>query len=199
MIVPGVGMNLPPAGSSALMRTSMAWPSRRTSSWVKVERLARRDAQLPLDEVEAGDQLGDRVLDLESGVHLQEEELAVLVEELDGARVHVAAGLGDLDRRFAHGATHVVGEVRRRGLLDEFLVTALGRAVALAEPERGAVGVGEDLHLDVTGPGQVALDVALGSSEVTLGFALRALQAPPPPRRRRSRPSCRVRRRRRRP
>jgi hypothetical protein len=29
------------------------------------------------------------------------------------------------------------------------LVAALGRAVALAEPQRAPVGVGEDLHLDV--------------------------------------------------
>ena len=57
----------------------------------EVERLAGGDAQLPLDEVESGHELGDRVLDLEAGVHLQEEELAVLVEELDGAGVHVAA------------------------------------------------------------------------------------------------------------
>ena len=39
------------------------------------QRLARGDPDLPLDEVQAGDLLGDRVLDLQAGVHLQEEEL----------------------------------------------------------------------------------------------------------------------------
>ena len=36
VIRPGEGRNLPPAGSSALMRTSMAWPRRdaSTSAWV---------------------------------------------------------------------------------------------------------------------------------------------------------------------
>ena len=38
--------------------------------------LAAGDADLPLDEVDAGDHLGDRVLDLQPGVHLEEEELA---------------------------------------------------------------------------------------------------------------------------
>ena len=38
--------------------------------------LAGGDAQLPLDEVEAGDELGDRVLDLQARVHLHEVELA---------------------------------------------------------------------------------------------------------------------------
>ncbi len=33
-MVPGEGVNAPPAGFSALMRTSMAWPLRCTSSWV---------------------------------------------------------------------------------------------------------------------------------------------------------------------
>ena len=37
--------------------------------------LPRRNADLPLDEVPAGDHLGDRVLDLQAGVHLHEEEL----------------------------------------------------------------------------------------------------------------------------
>ena len=40
-----------------------------------VQPLPRRDADLPLDKVPAGDHLGDRVLDLQSGVHLHEEEL----------------------------------------------------------------------------------------------------------------------------
>jgi hypothetical protein len=79
------------------------------------------------------------VLDLEAGVHLEEVELAVLVEELDGAGVVVAARLGDLDRGLAHGLADLVGEVRGRGLLDQLLVAALGRAVALADPHAVAV------------------------------------------------------------
>ena len=38
------------------------------------ERLALGDQQLQLDQVQPGDGLGDRVLDLEAGVHLEEEE-----------------------------------------------------------------------------------------------------------------------------
>ena len=68
------------------------------------ERLAGRDAQLLLDQVEAGDELGDRVLDLQPGVHLDEEELVgggVGDEELDGARALVVDAAGDLARRLA--------------------------------------------------------------------------------------------------
>ena len=42
----------------------------------KRQRLALRDADLPAHQVEAGHQLGDRVLDLEPGVHLEEVEVA---------------------------------------------------------------------------------------------------------------------------
>ena len=47
----------------------------------------------------------------------------------------------------------------------------LRRAVALAEPERVAVLVGQHLHLDVPGPGEVALEVDLGPAEVGLRLA----------------------------
>ena len=135
------------------------------------------DAQLPLDEVESGDQLGDGVLDLQSGVHLEEEELAVLVEELDRAGVDVAAGLARPCTAASPMARRTSsGKFGGRRLLDELLVATLGRAVALAEPQGVAVGVREDLHLDVARPGEVALDVTLRSSEVALRLALGALE-----------------------
>ena len=40
------------------------------------QRLARRDTDALLDQIGAGDHLGDAVLDLNAGVHLNEIELA---------------------------------------------------------------------------------------------------------------------------
>ena len=37
--------------------------------------LARGDAELPLDEIEPRHRLGDRMLDLQAGVHLEEIEV----------------------------------------------------------------------------------------------------------------------------
>ncbi len=154
----------------------MAWPRRSTSSWVNDSGLARCDPDLLADQVDARDQLGHRVLDLQAGVHLQEPELAVLIEELDRAGVDVAARPRHLHSRFAHGLAQLGWEVRCRALLDELLVTALGGAVALAHPDTAAVRVGDDLHLDVARPGEVALDVALGASEALQGLGLGRLQ-----------------------
>ena len=73
--------------------------------------LACRDAHLLFDQVDAGDHFGDRVFDLQAGVHLHEEELVGPVrgdDELDGARtgvVHAARGVagGRADARPGRG------------------------------------------------------------------------------------------------
>jgi hypothetical protein len=81
--------------------------------------------------------IGHRVLDLHAGVHLDEVELAVLVEELEGP----GAAVADLAARFgATLADALAGrgvDARCRCLLDHLLVATLHRAV------------GEHLELDV--------------------------------------------------
>ncbi len=62
------------------------------------ELAAGGDADLLEDQIDVGDHLGHRMLDLDARVHLDEIELAVLVEELDGADaeiVDLAHRLGD--------------------------------------------------------------------------------------------------------
>ncbi|CAB4948008.1 unannotated protein [freshwater metagenome] len=132
---------------------------------------ARCDPDLFGHEVDARHHFGDRVLDLKAGVHLKEEEFAVLIEELHSAGVVIPAGFCDLDSGIAHGLANLCGERRCRALFDELLVTALGRAVALSNPHTVAVGVADDLHFDVTWPGEVALDVALVAAETLERFA----------------------------
>ena len=123
------------------------------------QRLAGRDPHLRLDEVDVGDLLGDRVLDLDPRVHLDEDVAAVRVEqELDGARVAVADLAGEPHRVGAHPVAQLRREVRRRRDLDHLLVPALHRAVALEEVDHVALGVGEDLHLDVPRVGDRLLD-----------------------------------------
>jgi hypothetical protein len=66
------------------------------------QRLARRDAQLQLHQVEAGDEFGDGMFHLQARVHLHEEELVRTVrgdDELHGAGAHVP----DAARRLACG------------------------------------------------------------------------------------------------
>ena len=114
------------------------------------QRLAGRDPDLRLHQVDVGDLLGHGVLDLDAGVHLDEDVVPVRVEqELHGARVAVADLLREADRVGAHPVAQLGRQVRGRGDLDDLLVPPLHRAVALEQVDHVALAVGEDLHLDV--------------------------------------------------
>ena len=121
------------------------------------EFLAGGDADLPFDEVDAGDHLGDGVFDLQAGVHLHKEELVRGVvgdEEFHGAGAGVVDAAGGVAGGLAETGPdgRAVGQgfqQRGRGFLDDLLVPALQRALALAEVDDVAVVVREDLDLDV--------------------------------------------------
>jgi hypothetical protein len=140
----------------------------------QVERLTGRHPQLLADQVDAGHGLGDRVLDLEAGVDLEEPELGRLVvdEELDGAGRLVAHRPAEPQRGVAHRRPQVVGHEGRRGLLDDLLVAPLDGALPLPQVDQATVGITEDLDLDVAGTGHVALEedpvVAEGARRLAL-------------------------------
>ena len=130
------------------------------------EPLAGGDADLLLDQIDPGAHLGDAVLDLEPGVHLEEPQLAVGAgHELDRAGAHVADAADDAQGRreqlLPAGLAGGAGEEGRgRGrLFDDLLVAALHAALALAERHVAAPAVAEHLHLDVLGGADVALQV----------------------------------------
>ena len=182
------------------MRASMAWPRAWIADCGERQGLARGDAQLPFDEVESGDRLGDGMLDLQARVHFHEIEGAVRADdELDRARIHVTDRLRRAHRGICHrGAGRRVDEGRGR-LLDDLLVAALHRALAFEEMDAMAVRVAEDLDLDVARPLEEALEHQPAVAERALGLAARAadrLVERPPARARRA---CPCRRRRRRP
>src|SRR6185312_299950 len=140
------------------------------------ERLAGGDEDLLADDVDAADHLGHAVLDLDPGVHLEEEVLVADLHALDRAGAAVADGGGGVDRDLADPLAHLLVHVRSGGLLDHLLVTALDRAVALAKVDHVAVRVGQDLDLDVTRVLEVALDVDAVVGEELLAFAGGALE-----------------------
>ena len=187
-------------GSSALMRHSIACPRSTTSSWrtdsgsPRAIRTCSRTRSTPVDE------LGDRVLDLDARVHLHEEVVAVRREQpLDRPRRAVAGRARRVDGDLPDPLAQLGRDRGRRRLLDELLVAALDRAVALAEMDHVAVRVGEHLHLDVPrDPRGTARRTPTRRRSTT---ALRAAptRRPARPRRPSRRSSSPCRRRRRRP
>ena len=113
------------------------------------------------------------MLDLDAGVHLDEVELAVLVQEFDGADAEIF----ELAHRLRHGLADRVargGVERRRGaFLPDLLVAALQRAVALAEMDGAALAVAEHLNLDVARAFQIFLEIDCVVAERGLGLGAR--------------------------
>ena len=133
---------------------------------------AGRDLDLLIDDVNSGDHFSDRVLDLHARVHLDEEELSVLIEELDRPGADVAQfghGLGD-DPADALALFGVQG--RGGTFLPHLLMATLNGAVALAEVNGVALGVAEHLNFDVARLGEIFLEIDGVVAEGGLGLDL---------------------------
>ena len=146
------------------------------------QRFPRRDPDLPLHQVLPGDQFGHRMLHLQAGIHLHEVEtvraqpLRHVGNELDGAGTVIVDGTGGSHRRLPHGLAHVRRHVRGGRFLDHLLVAALDGAVTLEQMHRIAVGVAEDLHLDMARFHQILLDQHTRVAEGVLALPHRAFQ-----------------------
>ena len=118
---------------------------------IEGERLPRCDPELPLHEVDARDELGDGMLDLDPRIHFQEMEFPGIPEELDRPGPYIADGTSRLNRGITDGSPLVLGEERRRRFLQELLMASLYRALPLSEMDDPSRRITEDLDFDVTG------------------------------------------------
>src|SRR5205085_1934337 len=109
------------------------------------ELFAGRYQELLADEIGTGHELGHRMLDLDARVHLDEVEAAVLEEELERAGAAIADAKARLDAYLADLGALLRRDAGRRRFLDDLLVAALHRAVALAEMDRVPLAVGKHL------------------------------------------------------
>ena len=145
------------------------------------QRLAAGHAQLPLDQVGAGDGFGDRMLDLQAGVHLHEVEAhllgrfiaaGLLDDEFHCAGADVVDSAGGGDGGFAHLAAQFGRHAGRGGFFEHLLVATLHRTVALEQVHDVAVAVAKDLDLDVARAQHVLFDQYGIVAEAVDGFTL---------------------------
>src|SRR6185312_2559223 len=132
------------------------------------QRLPCRHAQLPLDEVEPGDRLSDGVLHLKPCVHLEEVEIAAVVEKLHGTGALITDVARHEHRRSVQRLAHRLRQVGRRRLLDQLLMPALHGAIAVPEMHAVTMPVGEHLYLDVARLWQITLDEQCSVAEGAL-------------------------------
>src|ERR1700722_19143784 len=145
-----------------VLRVNAAFNSRAKESHIILhdrERGAGRDLDLLIDDVNSGDHFGDRMLDLDPSIHLNEEEPPILVQELDRSSADVA----QLSHCPGDNSADALAlfRVQSRGgtLLPHFLVATLKGAVALAKVNGVSLRVAEHLNFDVTWFGKVFLQI----------------------------------------
>ena len=135
-------------------------------------RFSCRNPELLTNEVNARHQFGDRMFDLNAGVHLEEMEGAVILhEEFDRPCPDVIHRLCGGDGSLSHALTLFVVDDRARRLFEHLLMAALDAALSLAQVNGGAVCVGQDLYFDVTRPPQQAFEVHTSVAKGCDGFA----------------------------
>ena len=132
--------------------------------------LAGGNLNLLAHEIDARNRLCDRVFDLQAGVHLDKEELAIFIEELHGADAEIAHPACRLGGDAADLGALLGAENGRGGFLEQFLVTALDRAFALAEMHDIAVAVCDHLNLDMARLAEIAFQIDGVVTKGGLGF-----------------------------
>ncbi len=129
---------------------------------------------LRLDDIDACHLFGDGVLDLDSRVHFNEVEFAGIgIHQIfDGACADIVRRLGDAQRIGGEFGALFGRQVRGGGALDDLLVAALDRAVALEEMDHITMRVTQNLALDVAGALDELFQIDFVLAEGGLGFTL---------------------------
>ena len=150
----------------------------RHAAFCRTDAGAGRDPDLRLHQIDAGRAFSHRMLDLDTGIDLDEVEppgLCVL-QKLHGAGVDVLRRAADRECRLAQFRPLCIVEEYRGRTLNDFLVATLHRAVALIQMHELAVGVAEYLHLHVPCLPHELLEIHLIVTEGGLGFSTRKRQ-----------------------
>ena len=137
------------------------------------QRIALGNQDLRAHQIHTGQFFGNRVLDLDARVHLDEVVIARFVDqELDCTRGYIAHIPRDLDCIRVKTASDFLRHAPRGRKLHDLLVAALKRAVAFKQVDDVAVPVAQHLHFDVLGLDKEFLDKDILVAERLLRLAL---------------------------
>src|SRR5437867_8920520 len=114
------------------------------------------------------------MLDLQARIHLEKIKIAAHIreEKLDGAGADVIRRFSNPNCRFTHAPPQVWIINWRRAFFDYLLMTALNRALALAEMHAVPVRIRENLDFDMPGPLDNLLQIDIGNSKRSRRFGL---------------------------
>ena len=135
------------------------------------KRCPLRQANLRLDDVHTGHFLRDRVLHLQPGIGLDEDERTIangfcgVDEKLEGAETGIALMARELHGCIDDRVAQFVVESWGWRDFHHLLVPPLHAALALAQMGDVAGRIAKNLHLDVAGAGQKLLHIDVGDAE----------------------------------
>ena len=138
-------------------------------------------ASCDLHQIDAEHLLGHGVLDLKPRIGLDEGESlriafgVAIDQEFEGAEIVVVRGGRQLPGGVNDARAQTVAQRGARRHLDQLLVPALDRAFALPQMADRAMVVADDLHLDMAGVADQALDIdaVVAEGRLRLGLAAR--------------------------
>ena len=104
---------------------------------------------LGFNNVNAGDELGDRMFHLNPGVHFDEIKLAVFIQKLKRPSATVAHFFASRHTTLANALNQFAGNARCWRFFNDFLVTTLHGAVTFAQINGVFVVVGQNLNFNV--------------------------------------------------
>src|SRR5690625_740224 len=110
------------------------------------------------------------MLNLDTRVHFDEIKLATLVKKLESPGASVFEFAAGLYRTLADALDQLTRNTWGGCLFDNLLMTTLHRAVALAQPNRVAMFIGQYLYFNMTWVFEVLFHIALGITKRHLGL-----------------------------
>ncbi|MNU55664.1 hypothetical protein D3C71_447460 [compost metagenome] len=129
------------------------------------QRMAESDEKLLAHQIHARGHFRDRMFDLQTGVHLDEVEFTVFVEKLEGADAAITDLAAGFNAAIADKGRNIRRDADGRTFLDDFLVAALHRAVAQANPDAAALAIAENLNFDMARMFEKFFDIEFRRSE----------------------------------
>src|SRR5690606_21456919 len=102
------------------------------------------------NQINAGDELRHRVLDLQTRIHFKEIEVPVTIDdEFHRSCRKISNGFCQSDSLLAHGFAGGFIQEWRGGFFDDLLVAALNRTFTFAQIDDVAVLVAQNLNFDM--------------------------------------------------
>src|SRR5713226_2954043 len=135
--------------------------------------MSRRNGKLLCDQIQSGCHLGNRMLTLQTRVHLKEVKLSTPVNEFHRPGVPVAGCARDARGCLANLFANIRRKCRRRGFLNDLLETPLHRTFPFEQVHDIPEGITENLNLDMSWPFHKPLGIQSPVAEIALPFAPR--------------------------